>query len=210
MAFGGSVDAHTQVIEYMFGDLKRLCSVIAKNELKLGARFQDIHVRAKRIENLWIVCWGLYQAVTNAKVNLHSSNTDFPAILPTQAFAVDINRPQSVAISASAKVALAQVPQLTRDGIASFFDGHWRDYKRGTGTTNLLFKGCNLVRGHHVLGVRWKRRGSEVWLVFVVIASYRRGTYHTCMRVTGDPNNIYSDSYCTCFIGEGTCIHKAS
>jgi len=81
-----------------------------------------------------------------------TTDDDYLCLLPSPFNRSDIDFPALDKLSGSAQHSFSQIPQLTAQAIENMLDGHFRDYKTGKGTTNLLRKGVNLVIGHHVLG----------------------------------------------------------
>jgi hypothetical protein len=196
-----------QIIEYTFGDLKRAFPVIAKNVIRLGATSKQMSKRAKRIQCVWNVCWCFQNARVELVRRLARPDTGKLSLLQCKYSAEDIAIPILQNPSQSCVNALKNIPQLTKNWIEQAFVGHFRNHRDGTNTTNLLAKGARLVLGHHVLGMRWKSLEMSVLLAFVVIASYRTGVYHVCIDIARNLEIL--GWYCTCYVGRGTCIHKA-
>jgi hypothetical protein len=205
-----------QQIEYHFGQEKRLCKISARGNLKLGASFSNLHSYGQFLSSVLIVCFG----VQNASAELRRTNRygfgsqerfeEISSFLPSKFSASDIKVPKVVPVPGSMRKILADIPQYSEEIIGKIFSGHFRDanIEHPISTTNLLAKASKLLVGHHVLGMRMKRDETSLWFVFVIIASYRRGVYHACLRVNAADGSI-ADSYCSCFVGMGQCIHKA-
>ncbi len=109
------------------------------------------------------------------------------------------------------------LPNLTAAVLERILEGRFRvaaDSERGLGAqkpTNMFKKGSELLLSHHVLALRlgMGRKKQSVLVGGVLIATYRRGCYHTGMEICRNTGNMLS-FYCTCFAGEAKCVHLAA
>lgn len=205
-----------QLIEYVFGAEKRLCKIVARGNLRLGAKFEHLKEHGKRLRQLVQVSFAVQNAAAEWRRGKRGCGPieridSVSSFLPSVYTVGDVAGPVRTPLSGSTRMILNDVPQLSKSMIEEMFQGHFRDWRleRPISATNLLAKASKLLVGHHVLGVRLKKDFSSIWGVFVIIASYRRGVYHTCLRLSRVNGSIVDD-YCSCFVGNGQCIHKAS
>lgn len=196
-----------QVVEFIFGDLKRTCKIIEKGRAVLGSKIEDYVAKAKRLWQLVCVCIGIINCKARLTKSLSPVHFKQSSILKSLEYKVNIPVGKAKA-SGRLLGHLGEILKLNQDVIEKFAKGHCRDREQGTHATNLISKGSSLVLSHHVLGCRIGRTvNNALLLVFVILASYRKGTYHVCFRLSADE---ILDHYCTCFVGTNKCIHQVA
>ena len=123
-----------------------------------------------------------------------------------------VDYPKGVALSGSSKARLGKIQHLTRTVLESILEGNFRGVNGNTTkASNMFRKGSDLVKSHHVLGLRLGEDKSRLSVLVgaVVIATYRRGCYHVCAEYCPGTQKLLG-WYCTCFAGNAKCIHLAA
>jgi hypothetical protein len=211
-----------QPVEYDFGFLKRSFLVLKPDFFRLNANARrkdgkNLSSHAKRIESIFIVCMGLYNALRRfgSEFDFDFSRVHCGSVLRSTKTARDIEVVSGNDLSRSNKDTLHSIPQIRKEDLERLFKGSYRSAQQGTQTTNLLAKGGRLVLGHHVLGIRFRflKNSSSLLLVAVLLSSFKRETYHCAIKFgynKDDHGIIIEAHYCSCFVGNGLCIHKAA
>lgn len=198
-----------QVIEQIFGTLKRECQAVAKYNMVLGK--QNAGYAEQQLVTFAVA---LHNFLVRRRKELSGEVVDMSSVLLSKTMYEDVqrNRPGSV-LSGAAKQTFLEIPPIMPHVVSAVLDGHFRDKEKNLRCTNLIEKGASLVTSHHVLGVRFRRLlkdKNKMLLVFVVIGSFRKRVYHCCMELdysaAGRPEFV-ARKYCTCRHGEALCIH---
>lgn len=202
-----------QSIEYFFGRLKNLCGIIQKGILSAGAEKGRLKKKGETCDRIVRVCFGLYNAV-NRLNRLGWTQDDFTALTQTESFLlhkiVSAQLPPAIPVPETVRKTINGNPMISPDFVAKYFKGHFASRTgKDVKATNLIAKGSRLVLANHIAGFRVQKKETQVNLVFVVLSSFRTNTYHTVISFQSSID-VIGETYCTCFVGKGQCIHKAA